>query len=124
MRDFETNLKTVSLLKAVSYFSTLDDATIHQLSQSAIQHGFHAGQVVLLEGEPCADLFIVESGWLKVVKIGLDGREQVLQIVDQSPYDGGDVHYVPANMRTVEESGQEPGGRVSDPTLQDEDGEE
>ena len=81
MRDLETNLKTASLLKAVSYFSALEPATIHQLARSAIQRDFHAGQVVLLEGEPCADLFIVESGWLKAVKIGLDGREQVLQML-------------------------------------------
>ena len=52
----------------------------------------------------------------KMVFMGAFTPNQVLQIVDQSPYDGGDVHYVPANMRTVEESGQEPGGRVSDPT--------
>lgn len=81
MDDIETNLKTGSILKAVSYFSALDHATIHQLSRSAIRREFHAGQVVLLEGEPCADLYIVESGWLKVVKIGLDGREQVLQML-------------------------------------------
>ncbi len=81
MSDHETNLKTASLLKAVPYFSTLEPATIHQLARCAVQREFHAGQVVLLEGEPCADLFIVESGWLKVVKIGLDGREQVLQML-------------------------------------------
>lgn len=35
--------------------------------------------MVLIEGEPCAGLYIVESGWLKAIKIGLDGREQALQ---------------------------------------------
>jgi len=38
----------------------------------------------------------------KMVFMGAFTPNQVLQIVDQSPYDGGDVHYVPANMRTVE----------------------
>jgi CRP/FNR family transcriptional regulator len=44
-----------------------------------IRRMYDAGQVVLIEGEPCSGLYIVESGWLKAVKIGLDGREQVLQ---------------------------------------------
>lgn len=81
MSENEKNLNAGRILKAVTYFEGLDQATIRQLSQSAIQQQFHANQVVLLEGEPRADLFIVESGWLKVIKIGLDGREQVLQML-------------------------------------------
>lgn len=69
------------LLKAVSYFSNLDSATLNLLAQSAIRRSYDAGQVVLIEGEPCAGLYVVESGWLKAVKIGLDGREQVLQML-------------------------------------------
>jgi len=67
------------VLKAVSYFSALDEAALNLLVQSAIRRVYDPGQVVLLEGEPCADLYVVESGWLKAVKIGVDGREQVLQ---------------------------------------------
>lgn len=70
---------TIKLLKAVSYFSDLDAAALKLLAQSAIRRAYDAGQVILLEGEPCAGLYIVESGWLKAVKIGVDGREQVLQ---------------------------------------------
>lgn len=69
------------LLKAVSYFSDLDSAALKVVAQSAIRRNYDAGQVVLIEGEPCIGLYIVESGWLKVVKIGLDGREQVLQML-------------------------------------------
>ncbi len=49
-----------------------------QISRAAHCHIYDAGQVILLEGEPCVGLYIVESGWLKAVKIGQDGREQVL----------------------------------------------
>lgn len=69
------------LLKSVSYFSELDEAALDLVAQSALRRRYDAGQVVLIEGEPCAGLYIVESGWLKVVKIGLDGREQVLQML-------------------------------------------
>lgn len=71
----------IGLLKAVPYFSDLDSAALNLLAQSAIRRTYDAGQVILIEGEPCAGLYIVESGWLKAVKIGLDGREQVLQML-------------------------------------------
>ncbi|MCK6539171.1 MAG: Crp/Fnr family transcriptional regulator [Anaerolineales bacterium] len=72
-------LHHAGILKSVSYFSELDDAALNLLAQSAIRRAYDAGQVILIEGEPCAGLYIVESGWLKAVKIGADGREQVLQ---------------------------------------------
>ena len=70
---------TVRILKAVSYFSDLDDAALKLVAQSTIRREYDVGQVVILEGEPCTGLYIVESGWLKTIKIGMDGREQVLQ---------------------------------------------
>lgn len=70
---------TEEILRAVSYFSALSDSELALVAQTANSHGYDAGQIILLEGEPCEGLYIVESGWLKAVKIGLDGREQVLQ---------------------------------------------
>jgi CRP/FNR family transcriptional regulator len=72
---------TIKVLRAVPYFSNLDDAALILVAQSAYGKVYSAEQVVLLEGEPCEGLYSVESGWLKVVKIGLDGREQVLQML-------------------------------------------
>lgn len=69
------------ILKSVSYFSNLDEAVLKLVAQSAIQRVYEQGQVILLEGEPCPGLYILEDGWLKVIKIGLDGREQVLQML-------------------------------------------
>ncbi|MBN1449583.1 MAG: Crp/Fnr family transcriptional regulator [Anaerolineales bacterium] len=67
------------ILKAVSYFSDLDDVALSLVAQSAIRRVYDSEQVILIEGEPCVGLYIVESGWLKVSKIGIDGREQILQ---------------------------------------------
>lgn len=67
---------SAALLKAVSYFSEVDSAALNRVAQSAIPRTYDAGQVILIEGEPCTGLYVVESGWLKVVKIGLDGRER------------------------------------------------
>ena len=75
------SLDVTGLLKSVSYFSHLDAAGLELVARSAVRHSYEAGQVILIEGEPCTGLYIVESGWLKAVKIGLDGREQVLQML-------------------------------------------
>jgi CRP/FNR family transcriptional regulator len=77
--EFPHNLGKI--LKSVSYFSALDSADLDLLAQSAIRLAYEARQVILSEGEPCAGLYIVESGWLKAVKIGTDGREQILQML-------------------------------------------
>lgn len=79
MNKDQTFQNTARILKAVSYFSNMDDVALKQLILSAIRRVYEAGQLILLEGEPCAGLYIVEDGWLKAVKIGIDGREQVLQ---------------------------------------------
>ena len=77
----ETAITSARILKAVSYFSNLDDAELKLVAELAIRRVYDAGHVILLEGEPCAGLYIVESGWLKAVKMSLDGREQVLQML-------------------------------------------
>lgn len=69
------------ILKAVSYFAKLDDVALASVGRAAIRRDYDTEQVILIEGEPCAGLYIVESGWLKAIRIGLDGREQVLQML-------------------------------------------
>jgi CRP/FNR family transcriptional regulator len=67
------------ILKTVSYFSNLEDRAMVQVARAAIRRVYDPEQVVFIEGEPCSGMYIVERGWLKAVKIGLDGREQTLQ---------------------------------------------
>jgi len=81
MKMDESIQKTIKVLRTVFYFSNLDDASLKLVAQSAYSKVYYAEQVVLLEGEPCEGLYAIESGWLKAVKIGLDGREHVLQML-------------------------------------------
>ncbi|MEA3338922.1 MAG: Crp/Fnr family transcriptional regulator [Chloroflexota bacterium] len=69
------------VLSAASYFAELDPATLEAVARSATQRKYETGQVVFWEGEPCAGLYVVQEGWLKVVKLSVDGREQVLRVV-------------------------------------------
>jgi len=68
-------------LASVHYLKELDRATLEIVARSAIRREYDAGQVVFFEGEPSSGLCIVEQGWLKAIKLGLDGREQVLDFL-------------------------------------------
>ena len=66
-------------LQRLPYFSGLPSGTLQGLVDLATWHEYRPGAVVFLEGETNAGLYSVQSGWIKVVKFALDGREQVLR---------------------------------------------
>ncbi len=75
------NHPAAQILSAVPYLAELDAATLETIGRVAVRHKYDAGQMVFLEGEPCAGLCIVQQGWLKAVKISPAGREQVLRVI-------------------------------------------
>jgi CRP-like cAMP-binding protein len=69
-------------LRRLPYFSGLNEQTLDEVARSAYFQQYAAGQLVVLEGEPPSGLYIVLEGWLKASKIALDGREQILQFLE------------------------------------------
>lgn len=69
------------LLRSISYFSGLDEAILKALAGVAVRRRYNAGQMIFMEGEPCAGLFIVESGRVKIFQLSPGGREQILYIL-------------------------------------------
>lgn len=75
-------LQSVSkFLKKVPYFAGLDDRALKSVSMAAIPRKYNPEQVVFIEGEPCPGLYVVEQGWFKAIRMGVDGREQVLHML-------------------------------------------
>jgi CRP/FNR family transcriptional regulator len=70
-----------ALLAAIPYFKHLDTVTLKAVAQAAIRRIYEPNQIILLEGEPAGGLYVLQEGWLKVSKISLDGREQILQFL-------------------------------------------
>ena len=71
--------RLIEQFQRVPYFANLDATILHSLVDLATWHEYAPGAVVFLEGEPNTGLYSVASGWVKVVKFSLDGREQVLR---------------------------------------------
>jgi CRP/FNR family transcriptional regulator, dissimilatory nitrate respiration regulator len=69
----------VDHLKHVPYFAGLDDAALHELAALAIWQEYAPGAVIFLEGDASSGLYSIHTGWVKVIKLSPDGREQVLR---------------------------------------------
>lgn len=72
----------VSELQANAFFRGLDAAALRELAGQAAWREYGPGEVVFLEGERAPGLFVLHSGWLKIVKVSADGREQVLRYLE------------------------------------------
>lgn len=85
-----------SALRQVAYFSDLDDGRLRDLAGTVRERKYEAGDMVLMEGEPCEGLCFVQSGRVKVFKVSAEGKEQVLRLLgagrtfnDVPVFDGG-----------------------------------
>ncbi len=67
------------VLAAIPYFSALTPEERARAIAMARRKRLGAGQVLFVEGEPCAGLFVVVGGLIKLYKTSPDGKEQVLR---------------------------------------------
>lgn len=95
-------------LSKASLFSGLSEAELGFVLERAVARRYSPGQLVFSEGEPCAGLYVVESGSVRIFKASVGGREQVLSIegpgssVAELPvFDGGSY---PASVVAMEET--------------------
>jgi len=95
-------------LAKVQIFSGLTESELAFLAQRAVPRRFSSSDIVFSEGEPCAGLYVVESGHVRIFKSSAGGREQVLSIegpgssVAELPiFDGGNY---PASVSVVDDA--------------------
>jgi CRP/FNR family transcriptional regulator, cyclic AMP receptor protein len=95
-------------LSEAGLFSGLSESELAFLAQRAVPRKFSGGEIVFSEGDPCAGMYVVESGQVRIFKTSPGGREQVLNIdgpgasVAELPvFDGGNY---PASVSAVEDS--------------------
>lgn len=83
-------------LRRHPYFSVLQPAQVLLLAEEAVCRSFGPGEIILLDGAPCAGLWVIGSGQVKVYKLSLDGNEHILHLLgpgnsfnDIAALDGG-----------------------------------
>lgn len=80
MTETHTTIRTAA--SAISS-PTLDPQLLETVTEAAAARRYDTDEIVFLEGEPAAGLYIVKAGWLKAVKYSVDGREQVLSFLGE-----------------------------------------
>lgn len=76
-----TRASFAARLGAIPFFARLAPADLATLADEAEWREYAPGTVVFLEGEPAPGLYILESGYVKVVKASAQGREQSLEFI-------------------------------------------
>ena len=104
----EIKVDHAQALAKVPIFAGLTGPEVAFLAQRASPRHFSPGETVFTEGEPCAGLYVVESGHIRIFKSSASGREQVLSIdgpgssVAELPvFDGGNY---PASVSAVDDA--------------------
>jgi len=94
-------------LAKVQLFAGLSESELSSLAQRIVPRHFSPGEIVFSEGEPCAGMYVVESGYVRIFKSSAGGREQVLSIdgpgssIAELPvFDGGNY---PASVTALDD---------------------
>ncbi len=99
---------SLPVLKRVPIFSSLSEQEFAFLTSCLVQRKYGAGELIFGEGDPCAGLYVVQSGNVRIFKSSAGGREQVLSIdgpgssIAELPvFDGGNY---PASAQAITNS--------------------
>lgn len=103
-----TKPSAADVLRRVPIFADLSDTEFSFLAERAVPRKYESGELMFAEGDPCAGLFVIESGNVRIFKSSASGREQVLAIdgpgssVAELPvFDGGNYPAAAAAVNDV-----------------------
>jgi CRP/FNR family transcriptional regulator len=68
----------VKALKQTPLFGSLSEDTLVKLSEKTSEKFLKTGEMVFLEGEEAKGMYVIVSGTIRAMRIGADGREQVI----------------------------------------------
>jgi CRP/FNR family transcriptional regulator len=93
-------------LSRIALFTGFSSAELEALSQRAVERRYSPTETLFWEGEPCAGIYLLVEGSVKIFKTSAGGREMMLSLetapstVAELPlFDGGPY---PASVRAVE----------------------
>jgi CRP/FNR family cyclic AMP-dependent transcriptional regulator len=78
----------LSFLSNVPIFSELGDTELEKISRLGVRKKYKKGNIIVLEQELGAALFVIISGKVKVVRTDVDGREVILSIFGPGEFFG------------------------------------
>ena len=74
--------KLADQLHGVSYFEKLSTRELIDIVASGSVKHFSAGELLFMENESCAGMYVLIQGQVNLLKTGPDGQETILNIID------------------------------------------
>jgi CRP-like cAMP-binding protein len=68
----------IATLRRVPLFNELSEDELASLAERVTVHEYDAAAIVFSEGDVCRELYVVKDGAVKVLKIALSGRHQLI----------------------------------------------
>ena len=68
------------LTKSLSFFADLDKFDLINLSQNKTCNFYKKGHIVFYEGRIPTGIYCLEQGRVKLYRVGLDGKEQIVRL--------------------------------------------
>lgn len=82
--DFKMKVERPScpscLIKALSFFSEMDQFDLINLSNNKICNFYKKGHIVFYEGRIPTGIYCLEQGRVKIYRVGMDGKEQIVRL--------------------------------------------
>jgi CRP/FNR family cyclic AMP-dependent transcriptional regulator len=107
MPEAKEKMSHAASLAKAPIFTDLTEAELDFLARRAVSRRYCSGELIFSEGEPCPGLYVIESGFVKIFKSSVSGREQVLaidgpghSIAELPVFDGGAY---PASAQAVQD---------------------
>ena len=72
--------KILDIISQAPLFNGLSQEQLTQIRQIAIDKFYDKGKTIFLESDDCNGFYIVVAGKVKIYKVSLDGKEQILHI--------------------------------------------
>jgi len=76
------------LLAGVPLFEGLSSEQLEEMRQIAVEQEVTRGQVLFIEGAPATGFYVILSGRIKIYKLSLEGKEQILHIFSGGEFFG------------------------------------
>jgi len=69
------------VLQSCGLFAQVDPSRRESLAAHSIVHNFDKGHLIVRQGQACPGIYVVDSGMVRVFKIGPNAKEHVLHMV-------------------------------------------
>ncbi|AGB41173.1 cAMP-binding protein [Halobacteroides halobius DSM 5150] len=77
-----------SCVKKVPIFAELDQETIAKIDKLVTRKSYQAGEMIFWEGDPGENLYILNSGQVKIYKTSMEGKEYIVHLLTENDFFG------------------------------------